>query len=190
MGLKHGGNSERIRTCKKLNITDPFILRLHTTLFFICRQIGHRIYKSFPETLKLEFCILNVKKKRVSVSQKKPFISITKTNRLKLFREIISLFWDPYKTMKNLCGQCAEFWQCQSKWYTKLPLCFRGLKDISKQKIEQHFASLCLYIFLKKSDVIGMSNIFPVPYVIYIPITWVSTLVFMVSSSVSVCYLG
>jgi len=42
---------------------------------------------------------------------------------------------------------------------------------------------VCLF---KKSDVIGMSNIFPVPYVIYIPITCVSTLIFVVSSSVSV----
>lgn len=70
MGLKHDGNSERIRTCKKLNITDPFILRLHTTLFFICRQIGHRIYKPFPETLKLEFCILNVKKESFCLTEK------------------------------------------------------------------------------------------------------------------------
>lgn len=31
----------------------------------------------------------------------------------------------------------------------KLPLCFWGLKDISKQKTEQHCASLCLYVFLK-----------------------------------------
>ena len=125
--------SKDMNVQKKLNITDPFqhllffILRLHTTLFFICRQTGHRIYKSFPETLKHESCLPNVKN-RVSASQKTPFISITKTNQLKLFREIISLFWDTYKTRKNLCGQCAEFWQCQSKWYTKLPLCFRGLK--------------------------------------------------------------
>ena len=99
-------------------------------------------------------------KNRVPVSQKTPFISITKTNQLKLFREIISLFWDSYKTRKNFCGQRAEFWQCQSKWCTKLPLCFRGLKDISKQKIEQQCASLCLYVFLKNQMLLECPTFF------------------------------
>jgi hypothetical protein len=62
------------------------------------------------------------------VSLKTLFISITKTNQPKLFMETISLFWGSYKTRKHLCGQCAEFWQCLSKWYTKLPLFFRGVK--------------------------------------------------------------